>query len=222
MEALQKVQPTLRELDISLDLDSEFSEEVEQLEIWPFPGQLGSLREFSRLRKLRAPIVMLLGWSPDKLPLRLAEVMPAGLTHLGLTEDMATQCTYEWDEELILGELEVFLSVWRSVTPDLRVVEVWLSRDFSRWKVEEVVQLRTMCEGAGVSCNVHWPMSFQWVRQGPQPKPRPLPATPPAIEHIHHNNKTANLPEDPIAEWLDFKSVRVDQGHSGNLAATME
>jgi hypothetical protein len=207
MEALQKVQPTLRELDIHLNLYSERSEEVEQLEIWPFPGQLGSLREFSRLRKLRAPIVMLLGWSPSELPLRFAEVMPAGLTHLGLTKDMATQCTYEWNEELILEELEVFLSVWRSVTPDLQVVEVWLSQAFSRWKDEEVVQLRTMCEGTGVSCNVHWhtgsrcsPMPFQWVRQDAQPRPYPLPATPPTIEHIHHN-KTANLPEDPIARW---------------------
>ena len=134
---------------------------------------------------------MLLGWSPDSLPLHLAEVMPAGLTHLGLTEDMEEQCTYEWDEELILGELRDFLSVWRSVTPDLQLVEVWVGQeDFSRWKDEEVVQLQTMCEGAGVSCNVYWhsdecsPMPFQWVRQGPQPSYL-LPATPPAIEHIY-------------------------------------
>jgi len=72
MEALQKVRPTLRELDIRLEIYSDFAEEVEDLSIWPFPGQLGSLREFSRLRKLRAPIVMLLGWSPGELPLRLA------------------------------------------------------------------------------------------------------------------------------------------------------
>ena len=140
MEALQKVKPTLKELDIRLEIYSDFAEEVEQLSIWPFPGQLGSLREFSCLRKLRAPIVMLLGWSPGKLPLRLAEVVPAGLTHLGLTEDMAIQCTYEWTEELILEELEVFLSVWRSVTPNLQVVEVWLSREYRRWKGKEVVQ----------------------------------------------------------------------------------
>jgi hypothetical protein len=148
MEALQKVQPTLRELDIGLGFYSECAEEVEQLRIRPSPGQLGSLLEFSHLRKLRAPIVMLLGWSPGELPLRLAEVVPAGLTHLGLTEDMAVQYTYEWNEKLILKELEVFLSVWRSVTPDLQVVDVWLSQEYYRWKEEVVVQLRMMCEGA--------------------------------------------------------------------------
>ena len=117
---------------------------------------------------------MLLGWSPGKLPLRLAEVVPAGLTHLGLTEDMAIQCTYEWTEELILEELEVFLSVWRSVTPNLQVVEVWLRREGSRWKRKKVVQLRMMCEEAGVSCNVHWHVDGcsapPWVMR-PQPRP---------------------------------------------------
>jgi hypothetical protein len=177
MEALQKVQPTLKELDIRLEFYSNCADDVEDLRIRPSPGQLGSLREFSHLRKLRAPIVMLLGWSPGELPLRLAEVVPAGLTHLGLTEDMEMQCTYEWNQKLILKELEVFLSVWRSVTPDLQVVEVWLCESWED-EEEEVVQLRMMCEGAGLSCNVHWhmefsccPMPFQWVRQGPQPKP---------------------------------------------------
>jgi hypothetical protein len=85
--------------------------------ISPVRGQLGPLKKFSRLRKLKAPIVTLLGWSPGALPLRLAEVLPAGLRHLGLTEDMLSQCTYEWDEELVLEELDAFLGVWRSVTP---------------------------------------------------------------------------------------------------------
>ena len=132
--ALQQVQSTLRELDLSVGLYSDAAEEVDYLKIWPVSGQLGPLREFSRLRKLKAPIVTLLGWSPGELPLRLAEVVPAGLTHLGLTEDLASQCTYEWDEELVLEELEVFLSVWRSATPDLQVVEVWLSRGV--WSME--------------------------------------------------------------------------------------
>jgi hypothetical protein len=126
-----KVQPTLRELDIGVEIYNDDAEEVEFLKIRPVRGQLSPMRGFSRSRKLEAPIVMLLGWSPDELPLRLAEVVPAGLTHLGLTEDMVVQCTYEWTEELILGELEDFLSVWRSVTPNLQVVEVWLSFDGS-------------------------------------------------------------------------------------------
>jgi hypothetical protein len=194
--ALQQVKTTLRELDLSMGLCSDFAEEVECLEISPVKGQLGPLQEFSCLRKLKAPIVTLLGWSPDEL-LRLAEVVPTGLTHLGLTEDLAQQCTYKWDEEFVLEELAVFLSVWRSVTPNLQVVEVWLTRIYGRWKDTEVAQLRKVCEEAGVLCIVHFkknirsPMTFQWVRQGPReprPKPLQLPSTQPTVERIHDND----------------------------------
>ena len=65
------------------------AEEVDDLEICPVNGQLGPLREFSRLCKLKAPIVTLLGWPPDEL-LWLAEVVPTGLTYLGLTKDLAS------------------------------------------------------------------------------------------------------------------------------------
>lgn len=93
-----------------MDIYNDDAEEVEFLKIRPVRGQLSPMRG-SRLRKLEAPIVMLLGWSPDELPPRLPEVVPAGLTHLGLIEDMVIQCTYGWTEELILGELEDFLSI---------------------------------------------------------------------------------------------------------------
>ncbi|KAN0068274.1 hypothetical protein V8E54_013470 [Elaphomyces granulatus] len=99
--------------------------------------------------ELKAPIVTLLGWSPGEFPLRLTEVVPAGLTHLSLTEDLVAQCTYEWDEQLVLDELKAFLSVWRTVTPDLQVVEVWLCHAYDRWKDENVAEL------PGVLCIVH-------------------------------------------------------------------
>ncbi|KAN0083337.1 hypothetical protein V8E54_002425 [Elaphomyces granulatus] len=195
MKALQKVQQTLMELDIGVEIYSDIDHEVECLDVRPIRGQLSSMRGFSRLRKLKAPIVMLLGWSPGDLPLRqgLAEVVPAGLTHLGLSEDLAMQYTYEWTEELVLEELEVFLSVWRTVTPNLQVVEVWLYRDCGRWERKKVVQLQMMCEEAGVSCNVHlqmecdglWRMEAcsvpMWVMQGPWPRrEKALPT----VEHI--------------------------------------
>jgi hypothetical protein len=93
------------------------------------------------------------------------------------------QCTYEWDEELILEELDAFLGIWRSATPNLQVLEVWLGRTYDRWKDAEVAQLRTMCEEAGLLCIVHWQggymqtccsvINFQWVRQGPHPSSQP-------------------------------------------------
>jgi hypothetical protein len=153
---------------------------------WP----AGPLREFSRLRKLKVPIVTLL-----VVARRIAPACRGGAhrvntsrTRLGLTEDLASQCMYEWNEEFVLEELAALLSVWRSATPDLQVVEVWLSRIYGRWKDAEVAQLRMMCEEAGVLCIVHWrlepsyspsPMTFQqWVRQGPlQPRQLQLPST---------------------------------------------
>ena len=85
MAALRQVQSTLRELHLSINLFSEYTEDVEELRwIFPVSGQLGPLEEFSRLRVLKAPIVTLLGWSPSKSP-TLAKVVPTGLTYLGLT-----------------------------------------------------------------------------------------------------------------------------------------
>jgi hypothetical protein len=167
--ALQQVQLTLRELDLSLTLYSSCRDhEVDYFEISPVEGQLGPLQEFSRLRKLKAPIVTLLGWSPGELPLRLAEVLPRGLTHLGLTEDMLWQCTYEWNKELVLEELNAFLDVWRSVTPDLQAMEFWIS-----WGDAEEAKLRMKCVEAGVLCNFqpyaegrYSAMGFQWVTMG--------------------------------------------------------
>ena len=58
---LQQVQSTLTELDLSANIYSEAGLHVEFLnELQPVSGQL-ALREFPRLRKLKAPIVTLLG-----------------------------------------------------------------------------------------------------------------------------------------------------------------
>ncbi|KAN0074771.1 hypothetical protein V8E54_007382, partial [Elaphomyces granulatus] len=150
--ALLQVKSTLRELDLSVDLYNHLADEVDYVKVRPVSGQLGPLRELSCLRKLKAPIVMLLGWSPDELLLPLEEVVPAGLTHLGLTEDLASQCTYEWNEELVLEALAAFLSVWDCVAPDLQVMEFWLSRVYNRWEEAKLAQLRVMCKEAGVLC----------------------------------------------------------------------
>jgi hypothetical protein len=175
-----------------VDLYDPAADGVDYVEVRPVSGQLGPLRELSCLRKLKAPIAMLLGWSPDELLLPLEEVVPAGLTHLGLTEDLAAQCTYEWNEELVLEALASFLSVWDCVAPDLQVMESWLSREYDRWEEAKLAQLRVMCKEAGVLCILHWhmepmtscsPTTFQWVRQGPQPGPLQL------------SNRTLTYPE---------------------------
>src|SRR5467141_3590695 len=95
--ALKQVKSTLRELDLSVDLYDHLSDVVEFAKVRPIRGQL-ELRELSCLLKLKAPIAMLLGWSSDAPLVPLEEVVPAGLTHLGLTEDFVAQCTYEWKE----------------------------------------------------------------------------------------------------------------------------
>jgi hypothetical protein len=110
------------------------------------------------------------------LPSRLAEVLPAGLTHLGLTEDMVSQYGYGWDEELVLEELDAFLGVWRSVTPDLQAVDVLTCKSY-RWKDADVARPRMICEEAGLLCTLHKYikhscslMDFQLL-----PTPKPLP-----------------------------------------------
>jgi hypothetical protein len=176
--ALQQVQSTLTELDLSVNIYSEAGRPVEFLdELQPVSSQL-ALREFPRLRILKAPITTLLGWSPDE-PRPLAEVVPAGLTHLCLTEDLASHGSYKWVEKFVIKELAAFLAVWRSATPSLQAVEFWLNGSCTRWH-EDVEQLRTMCEVAGVRYSVRWlwgsswssrsSMTYQWLGQNWQDK----------------------------------------------------
>ena len=167
--ALRQVQSTLSELNLTTTLTTD----SEELTIFPVSGQLGPLQEFSRLSKLKAPIATLLGWSPNKL-LSLAKVVPPGLTYLGLTECMLLQETSKWHPNLVLKELAAFLSVWRSVTPDLQVMEVWLVE----WRYEDIEQteLQKMCKEAqkyGLSLKIYLieelegtksSMNFQWAR----------------------------------------------------------
>jgi len=128
---------------------------------------------------------VLLGWSPDELLLLLEEVVPAGLTHLGLAEDLAAQYNYEWNEELVLEAIAVFLSILDCVVSDLQVMEFWLNQVDNRWE-----EAKVMCKEAGVLCIIHWDMepmtssltTFPWVRQSPQPGP--LQLSHPKIEYI--------------------------------------
>lgn len=89
---------------------------------------------------------------------------------------MLSQCTYEWDEELVLEELDAFLGVWGSATPDLQAVEVWICRAYDRWENAKVAGLQMMFEEAGLLCTVPYTsehsystMGFQWVRQPSNP-----------------------------------------------------
>jgi hypothetical protein len=213
--ALLQVKSTLRELHLGVDLYSDACpDEVDSVIIRPIKGQLGPLRELSCLRKLKAPIVMLLGWSPDELLLPLEEVVPVGLTHLGLTEDLAPQCNYEWNEELVLEVIAVFLSVLDCVVPDLQVMEFWLNQVDNRWEEAKVAQLRVMCKEAGVLCIIHWDMEpmtsslttfLPWMRQGPQPTPWRL------------SNRPIIYPETKYTPNKKLVWDSQNQNHDGNL-----
>ena len=131
------------------------------------------------LRELDLNVALCAQFAEEVLPFRLAEVLPAGLTHLGLTEDMVSQYGYGWDEELVLEELDAFLGVWRSVTPDLQAVDVLICKSY-RWKDADVARPRMICEEAGLLCTLHKYikhscslMDFQLLQ--PLPTPKPLP-----------------------------------------------
>ncbi|THC93213.1 hypothetical protein EYZ11_007318 [Aspergillus tanneri] len=151
MVSLQYVQNTLEGLELRASLYSPYAEEVEYYNICAVEGHIGSLENFSSLRKLKAPIAMLLGWLPDQAPC-LSRILPRSLTYLSLTEDLSSQCSYSWSEKLVLMKVECFLAAARQATPLLEKLELLPNREFGRWDALFEDQLHALCLQAGVAC----------------------------------------------------------------------
>ncbi|THC93205.1 hypothetical protein EYZ11_007310 [Aspergillus tanneri] len=149
--ALHHVKGTLEELDFGVLLYSDYAEEVEYLEISPVLGHLGPLDSFKVLHKLKVPVAVLLGWFAKQAP-SLADILPGSLSHLCLTEDLSSQCTYEWSEELVLQKLQPFFAAARQTTPRLKTFELLPCRDFDRWAMPLEDRLRAMCSQHGITC----------------------------------------------------------------------
>ena len=63
---------------------------------WGIRGSLGSLRDFDRLTRLSVSLPVLLGWHIQGSA-KLADVLPAGIRSLTITNEMSYWWRYEWN-----------------------------------------------------------------------------------------------------------------------------
>ncbi|KAF2800477.1 hypothetical protein K505DRAFT_320458 [Melanomma pulvis-pyrius CBS 109.77] len=95
--ALSHVANTLEECKLSLGLAPGSLSPDEIIEAgWQFPpiqGTLTVLKGMKNLTKVEIPMVMLMGWFPDFAP-RLEEVLPGGITHLFIRDDLVSCCPW--------------------------------------------------------------------------------------------------------------------------------
>ncbi|KAI8946084.1 hypothetical protein F4801DRAFT_583785 [Xylaria longipes] len=146
------LRPTLEHLDLRVQLFSQYAEEVDDFsEANPVRGHLPSLRAFNQLRTLRVPIVTLLGWNPSEAP-EIEMLLPLSLQHLNLTEDLRTQCMYQWTEESVLAKLETFFATLGRIEHKLEVIEISPDGTWGGWLDETVEKVYEMATEVDVPC----------------------------------------------------------------------
>jgi hypothetical protein len=150
--ALDHVSSTLEEFELCVR--TYFTVSQEHHELPTIKGQLGPLCELSCLRYLEAPIAVLLGWSPEQ-GRPLAEILPASLVCLHVTEDLCYCRLYAWTEELVLDKLETFFARVHKTLPLLEKFELtpW---SFKRWDFGLGEQLHAMCWNADIACEINY------------------------------------------------------------------
>ncbi len=152
--ALEHVKATIEDLAISVHFYSIVAIEVENgSEYWGIRGNLDSLRHFQILQSLEVPLIVLLGWSSSS-KVRLADVLPQQIRQLCIKDDMADFCNYEWTVRAGLDRIHDYLEDWRSHAPNLECVTLTLRASGVRWGEKPQRELRTMCERAGVACDI--------------------------------------------------------------------
>ncbi|KAI9884599.1 MAG: hypothetical protein M1823_003619 [Watsoniomyces obsoletus] len=115
---------------------------------------LGSLKDFTRLTDLDAPIELLLGASPASAA-RLTDILPDTIEELALLDRPVEYGHAEWPEEALMDQIGEHLANWRKRTPSLTIISLLLK--FTRggsWLPEQRKKLRDMCKRAGVSCDI--------------------------------------------------------------------
>ncbi|KAB8228315.1 uncharacterized protein BDW43DRAFT_316058 [Aspergillus alliaceus] len=152
-ESVHHVQATLENLELHINIYSEYAEKVEYISIYPVTGHL-PLRELTNLRRLKVPLVMLFGWFPEEAP-SMAEALPVSLTHPYLTEDLRMQCTYEWREELVLAKLGEYYKNIKEAAPALEVFEFKPNRYDDQWGEDLEERLSAVCGEAGIQYIIH-------------------------------------------------------------------
>ncbi|KAG8169620.1 hypothetical protein KVR01_000365 [Diaporthe batatas] len=94
--ALDGLKGSLEDLSVRLNLWSSTGIDCGNEGRWGIRGSLGSLGEFGLLTRLAVSLPVLLGWYVQGSP-RLADVLPAGLRFLTITNEMYFWWHYEWN-----------------------------------------------------------------------------------------------------------------------------
>lgn len=87
---------SVEDLSLSLNLWSSTAIDCGEKGPWGIRGSLGSLRDFDRLTRLSVSLPVLLGWHVEGSS-KLADVLPAGIRSLTITNEMFFWWHYEWD-----------------------------------------------------------------------------------------------------------------------------
>ncbi|KKY38525.1 putative f-box domain cyclin-like protein [Diaporthe ampelina] len=94
--SLDGLRGSLEDLSLALNLWSSTAIDCGDKGPWGIRGSLGSLRDFGRLARLSVSLPVLLGWRVQGSG-RLADVLPAGIRSLTITNEMFFWWRYQWD-----------------------------------------------------------------------------------------------------------------------------
>ena len=147
--SLQQVKASLETLIISVLFVAFTAFDVEAADIlrWGIKGDLGSLSDFTKLKTLNAPLVVLLGWLP-KASARLSSTLPLNLRYFCCTNDMASWDCWRWTDEAVLGQFQDYLSADTSL--ELGDLELCARESPHLWREEVRQYIKTLCVEAGI------------------------------------------------------------------------
>lgn len=94
--SLDGLRSSLEDLSLALNLWSSTAIDCGEKGLWGIRGSLGSLRDFEHLTRLSVSLPVLLGWHV-KCSVKLADVLPASIRSLTITNEMFFWWHYEWD-----------------------------------------------------------------------------------------------------------------------------
>lgn len=94
--SLDGLRSSLEDLSLVLNLWSSTAIDCGEKGPWGIRGSLGSLRDFDHLTRLSVSLPVLLGWHV-KYSAKLADVLPAGIRSLAITNEMFFWWQYQWD-----------------------------------------------------------------------------------------------------------------------------
>lgn len=121
-QALQHVQSSLTDLVVRYDLFDDQAEETDTIRR-VIKGNLGSLREFSRLKSLLVPLEVLLGQTSIIQEQPLAEILPASLRHLTFCDGSGYATFLHWEGRHVMSNFKTFLA------GEISIDEKWNERD---------------------------------------------------------------------------------------------